>query len=141
MNCGGTFSKIKIKMFFEKTIGILNRTSSFICHFFEKSGNWQKSKIGNEIDSKAVKLAVTLREYTHSDTSYLLTVKAGIARCIHFTAHSFLRQTNMYNLRPRPDKQLEMIASTLPQEILYLIALFHRCMPKHHYRLRQREPR
>jgi hypothetical protein len=94
MNCGGTFSKIKIKMFFEKTIGILNQTSSFICHFFEKSGNWQKSKIGNEIDSKAVKLAVTLREYTHSDTSYLLTVKAGIARCMHFTAHSFLRQTN-----------------------------------------------
>ena len=125
-------------MFFEKTIGIFEELSCLICHFFEKSGNWQKSKIGNEIDSKAVKLAVTLREYTHSDTSYLLTVKAGIARCIHFTAHSFLRQTNMYNLRRRSDKQLEMIASTLPQEILYLIALFHRCMPKHHYRLRRR---
>ena len=62
--------------------------------FLKNPGTGRNQKIGNEIDSKAVKLAVTLREYTHSDTSYLLTVKAGIARCMHFTAHSFLRQTN-----------------------------------------------
>jgi hypothetical protein len=32
------------KMLFEKTIGIFEELSCLICHFFEKSGNWQKSK-------------------------------------------------------------------------------------------------
>ena len=44
----------------------------------------------------------------------------------------------VYNLRRRPDKQLEMIASTLPQDCLYMIALIHHCQPKHRYRLRRR---
>ena len=122
----------------KKQLRFLKNCLASSATFLRNPGTGRNQKIGNEIDSKAVKLAVTLREYTHSDTSYLLTVKAGIARCIHFTAHSFLRQTNMYNLRPRPDKQLEMIASTLPQDCLYMIALLHHCQPKHRYRLRKR---
>ena len=44
----------------------------------------------------------------------------------------------VYNLRPRPDEQLEIIARTFPQDILHLIALFHHCLPKHRYSLRKR---
>ena len=46
----------------------------------------------------------------------------------------------VYYLRPKRDKQLEMIASVLPQECLYYIALLHHSQPKHRYRLRKREP-
>jgi hypothetical protein len=44
----------------------------------------------------------------------------------------------VYNLRRRSDKQLECLANTFPQDILYLIALIHHCLPKHRYRLRKR---
>ena len=44
----------------------------------------------------------------------------------------------MYNLRPRLDAQLKVIACELPPDVLYRIALIHWCQPAHRYPLRQK---